>query len=91
MNPIMNMLGMGNAIPPQIMQLAQLMRSGGNSQAMMSMLAQQYPEMGVFLQMPNSGTPQGMEQLCKNLCQQRGLDFNNIYQQAQNMMKQLNM
>ena len=23
MNPIMNMLGMGNAVPPQIMQLAQ--------------------------------------------------------------------
>lgn len=91
MNPIMSMLGMGNAIPPQIMQLAQLMRSGGNPQSMMSMLAQQYPEMGVFLQMPNSSTPQGMEQLCKNLCQQRGLDFNNIYQQAQNMMKQLNM
>ena len=91
MNPIMNMLGMGNAIPPQIMQLAQLMRSGGNPQSMMSKLAQQYPEMGVFLQMPNSSTPQGMEQLCKNLCQQRGLDFNNIYQQAQNMMKQLNM
>ena len=91
MNPIMSMFGMGNAVPPQIMQLAQLMRSGGNPQSMMSMLAQQYPELGVFLQMPNSNTPQGMEQLCKNLCQQRGLDFNNIYQQAQNMMKQLNM
>lgn len=91
MNPIMSIFGMGNTIPPQIMQLAQLMRSGGNPQSMMSMLAQQYPEMGVFLQMPNSNTPQGMEQLCKTLCQQRGLDFNNIYQQAQNMMKQLNM
>ena len=90
MNPIMNMLGMGNTIPPQIIQLAQLMRNGGNPQAMINMLAQQYPEMGMLLQMSN-GNPQNMEQLCKNLCQQRGLDFNNIYQQAQTMMKQLNI
>lgn len=90
-NPIMNMLGMGNTIPPQIMQLAQLMRGGGNPQAMIGMLAQQYPEMGILLQMPGGATPQNMEQFCRNLCQQRGLNFDDVCTQTQNMMKQLNM
>ena len=89
MNPIMSMLGMGNTIPPQLMQLAQLARSN-NPQAAMSMLAQQYPELGMILQMSN-GKIQNMEQLCKTICQQRGLDFNTVYQQAQTIMKQLNM
>lgn len=90
-NPIMNMLGMGNMISPQIMQLAQLMKSGGNMQTMLNMMANQYPELRLILQNSNGVSPQNMEQFCRMICQQRGIDFNTVQQQAQQMMRQLNM
>ena len=45
-----------------------------------------HPELSKILQNPNI-TPQGLEQLCRLMCQQRGLDFNQVVQQAQQMMK----
>ena len=87
----MNMLNIGQAVPPQIMQLAQLMRVGNNPQIALSVLAQQYPEMGALLQMPGGASSQNMEQFCKMVCQQKGVDYNSVIQQAQMMMKQLNM
>ena len=92
-NPIMSMLNMNSNIniPPQIMQLAQLMKSGGNMQGMLSMMATQYPELGMLLQASGGATPQGMEQFCREMCQRKGMDFETIYKQAQQMSKQLNM
>ena len=92
-NPIMSMLNMNNNIniPPQIMQLAQLMKSGGNMQGMLSMMATQYPELGMLLQASGGATPQGMEQFCREMCQRKGMDFETIYKQAQQMSKQLNI
>ena len=92
-NPIMNMLNMNNTIniPPQIMQLAQLMKSGGNMQGMLNMMAAQYPELGILLQASGGATPQGMEQFCREMCQRKGMDFDAIYKQAQQMSKQLTM
>lgn len=90
-NPIMNMLGMNNVIPPQIMQLAQLMRGGGDMQSMLGIMANQYPELNLFLQNSGGANPQNMEQFCRMICQQKGIDFNTVYQQAQQMAKQLNM
>lgn len=92
-NPIMSMLNMNNTIniPPQIMQLAQLMKSGGNMQGMLSMMATQYPELGMLLQASGGATPQGMEQFCREMCQRKGMDFDTIYKQAQQISKQLDM
>ena len=92
-NPIMSMLSMNNNIniPPQIMQLAQLMKSGGNMQGMLSMMATQDPELGMLLQASGGATPQGMEQFCREMCQRKGMDFETIYKQAQQMSKQLNI
>ena len=92
-NPIMSMLNMSNVIniPPQIMQLAQLMKNGGNMQGMLSIMATQYPELGILLQASGGATPQGMEQFCREMCQRKGMDFDTIYKQAQQMSKQLNM
>lgn len=89
----MNMLGMNNAlnIPPQIMQLAQLMKNGGNMQSMLNMMATQYPELGILLQTSGGATPQGMEQFCRSMCQKKGIDFDSVYKQAQNMVNQLNI
>ena len=92
-NPIMSMLNMNNTtnIPPQIMQLAQLMKSGGTMQGMLSMMATQYPELGMLLQASGGATPQGMEQFCREMCQRKGMDFDAIYRQAQQISKQLDM
>ena len=92
-NPIMSMLNMNNTIniPPQIMQLAQVMKNGGNMHAMLNMMASQYPELGILLQASGGATPQGMEQFCREMCQRKGMDFDAIYKQAQQMSKQLNM
>ena len=93
-NPIMNMLNMNNTmpnIPPQIMQLAQLMKNGGNMHAMLNMMASQYPELGILLQANGGATSQGIEQFCREMCQRKGMDFDSIYKQAQQMSKQLNI
>ena len=84
MNPIMNML-MGQQLSPQLMQLARLMRNN-NPQSILQMMAQQYPELGALMQSSNN-----MEQMCQMACKQKGIDYNSVMQQAQSILKQLNM
>ena len=62
-----------------IMQFMQTMRSGGNPQQMiMNMLQQQAgnsPMGQNLLKMAQNGDGKGIEQVARNLCAQRGLDF----------------
>ena len=82
-NPILQMLGMGNNNNPML----QMILGAQSPQQMLMMMMQQYPEAQQAIQQlgPNP-TPQSMQQLCENLCKQRGLDFNAVKAQAQQMM-----
>ena len=62
-----------------IMQFIQTMRGGGNPQQMIiNMLQQQAGNSPLgqnLLQMAQNNDGKGIEQIARNLCQQRGLDF----------------
>ena len=62
-----------------IMQFIQMMRSGNNPQEMiMNMLQQQAGNTPVgqnVLRMAQNNDGKGIEQIARNLCAQRGLDF----------------
>lgn len=62
-----------------IMQFMQMIRSGGNPEAMiMNMLQQKAgnsPMGQNLLQMAQNHDGKGIEQVARNLCAQRGLDF----------------
>lgn len=84
-NPILQMLGIGNN--NNMTSMLQMMMNAQSPQQMLLMMMQQYPEAQQAIQQlgPNP-TPQGMQQLCEQLCKQRGLDFNAVKTQAQQMM-----
>ena len=58
-------------------QLIQMIRSGSNpQQLMMSFLQQQNnPMANNLLQMAQNGNINGIEQIARNMCAQKGLDF----------------
>lgn len=62
-----------------IIQFMQMMRGGGNPQQMiMNMLQQQAGNSPLgqnLLKMAQQNDGKGIEQIARNLCQQRGLDF----------------
>lgn len=62
-----------------IMQFMQMMKGGGNPQQMiMNMLQQQAGNSPLgqnLLKMAQQNDGKGIEQIARNLCQQRGLDF----------------
>ncbi len=62
-----------------IMQFMQMVRSGGNPQQMMMNMLQQQASgspMGQnLLKMAQNNDGKGIEQVARNLCAQRGLDF----------------
>lgn len=61
--------------------LFQMIRTGGDFQQMTNMLIQQNPQMKQILNGVNINDPNVMEQICKNICQQKGLDFNTMLTQ----------
>ena len=59
------------------MQIIQMIKSGSNPQQLiMSFLQQQNnPMANNLLQMAQNGNTSGIEQIARNMCAQRGLDF----------------
>lgn len=59
------------------MQIIQMIKSGSNPQQLiMSFLQQQNnPMANNLLQMAQNGNTSGIEQIARNICAQRGLDF----------------
>ena len=90
-NPLFDLLAGGASLPTELIQVMQLIKSGGSPQALINMAAQQNPQMGAALNLLNGKSPQDMEQVCRNLCQQRGLNYDSLYQQAQQIAKQNNL
>ena len=58
-----------------------MMRSGGNPEAMLMQMLQQQntPMSSNILNMAERKDTTGLEQLARNLCQQRGIDFDSEF------------
>lgn len=69
------------------MQMMQMLK-GGNLQQMTNMLLSQNPQIAQLLQGVNVNDSKAMEQLCRNVCAQKGIDFNTMlaqFKQQNNM------
>lgn len=69
-----------------MMQAMQMMHNMQNPQQMMQGMLQNNPLFQRAQQMAQGKSEQELEQVARNLCQQRGVDFEAMKQQFQNMM-----
>ena len=81
----MQMFSPGNGQNP-MMQAMQMMRNMQNPQQMMQGMFQNNPLFQRAQQMAQGKSEQELEQVARNLCQQRGVDFEAMKQQFQGMM-----
>ena len=63
------------------MQLFQMIKNSGNPQQLAQQLIQQNPQLQQVLNGVNVNDTNQMEQLCKNICVQKGLDFDTMIAQ----------
>lgn len=85
MNPMNLFSGMGGGMNP--FQLIQMIQKGGNPMQMMESMMGGNPQYQRALQMVKGKSPQEIKQVAANLCQQRGIDF----EQAVNQMRQMGL
>lgn len=64
-----------------LMQLVQLVRSGGNPQNLLSQMAQQNPLAAQAMKMIEGKSPQQINQIAANMARERGVDINALTQQ----------
>lgn len=69
-----------------MMQAMQMMRNMQNPQQMMQGMFQNNPLFQRAQQMAQGKSEQELEQVARNLCQQRGVDFEAMKQQFQGML-----
>jgi hypothetical protein len=86
MNPLKNMFNSGKSNSPLNM-LIQVLKSGGNPNALLNSFAQSNPDFAEIMNMVRNQSPQQLEQICRNLCKKRGIDFDEAYNTVRNMMK----
>ena len=67
--------------------LIALIKSGGNPQVLINSMAAQNPKIGEAMQLLQGKSSQDMENICRDLCKQKGIDFNNVMQQVQSLMR----
>jgi hypothetical protein len=81
MNPLLGMQNMNS-----MMSFVSAMK-GGNMNAILQMLTARNPQAAQIIQAARGKSGAEIEALCRNLCQQRGLDFDQVARQVQNMMR----
>ncbi len=88
MNPIYNMM-MGSMANnnPMLQTLIAAYKSGGNPLAVIQSMAGNNPGAQEMLSLLQGHTPQQMEQVCRNICKQRGINFDSAFAQVQQMLK----
>lgn len=64
--------------PLQIMQMFNQLKSNQNPMQLMQQLMGNDPRFQRAVEMMNGRTPEEMEQVLKNVCQQQGLDYNQL-------------
>lgn len=81
-NPLMSMMGGNNPMMNNpIMKLVQMMKSGGNPQAMLQQMAGQNPQLNQIIQMTQGKSQSEMSQYIKSAAQQRGVDLGQLASQ----------
>lgn len=76
-NPLANMMMNNNPI----MQMANMLRNGGNPSAMLNQLMQKNPAMGQITQMMNGKSPEQLGEMMRNTAQQRGINLGELMAQ----------
>lgn len=80
-NPF-NVMNQNNNIPkvnPNVQNLMQMFRTGGNPMQVMQMLASKNPQLQPLVQsLQNGGNP---EQMVRSICQQRGINVDEFMKQ----------
>lgn len=61
--------------------MMQMMRSGGNPNAMLQQMANQDPQVRQFMRMINGKTPQQLRQIAENVAKERGTTLNDVARQ----------
>lgn len=84
-NPLANLMSGGNPLQSMlqgnpVMQVVNIMRTGGNPNAMLNQLMQKNPQMQQIQQMMNGKSPNQMGELMRNVAQQRGVDLGELAQ-----------
>ena len=63
------------------MQIFQFMQQGINPQQMFNKLARENPQMAQLIKGVNFNDTHSVEQMCKNICLQKGLDYETMLAQ----------
>ena len=64
-----------------ILQMMNVMRSGGNPMALVQQIAGQDPRMRQFMQMVNGKSPDQLKQMAENVAKERGVSLNDVARQ----------
>lgn len=83
-NPVGNMMGnmINNAMANNpVMQLMNVVRNGGNPQAMLNQMAQNNPQMQSFMQMINGKSSEQLKQIAMNVSREKGISLDQIANQ----------
>lgn len=64
-----------------IMQVFQMMQQGANPIQFLQSMALQNPTAGNLLQMMNGKSPKELENIARNMAQERGLDLDQVLKQ----------
>ena len=67
------------------MQLIQMITKSNNPQMLMQSMLSKNPTFQRAMQMAQGKNPEELQQIAKNLCQQRGIDFNQAINQLESM------
>lgn len=81
-NPLMSMMGGNNPMMNNpIMKLVQMMKSGGNPQAILQQMAGQNPQLNQIMQLTQGKSEAEMSQYIKNAAQQKGVNLSELCSQ----------
>lgn len=86
-NPLIQMFNRQNAGNDALTTLITILKTGGNPQAVLNSMAAQNPKIGEALQLLQGKSSQDMENICRNLCKQKGIDFDSTLQQVQKLIR----
>ena len=84
-NPLFNLLG--NSSPNAFATLIQLMRSGNSAQSALQALAKSNPKVAEAMQLLQDKNPQQLERICRNLCAQKGMNYDDVAAQVQQILR----
>ena len=87
-NPLFSMLGgmPSSSGSPNILSLIAALK-GGNPQQALQSLAASNPKVAEAMHLLQDKSPEQLERICRALCAQKGMDYNAVVSQIQNMLR----